>query len=513
MTKRTFAKILPVLFLAILTSQSFAADKKVAVLPLALYADPGKAYLRQGINSMLASRLSGEGLQVLGDQAVAPFLRKGEENGITSPERAGELAELLKVDYAVFGSVTSTGAGFSLDLSILDREKAKVTNVSEAVTEDQLIPKISDVVYDFRAIIAGVDIRKFERPGAEEDQGGKGLFFKRSETAYSFQPAGSTTVRTRLMSLDAADLDGDGKTEVAAVGQDKLMLYQRMERGLEQVGLMEADTGEQYLKVSLGDMDKDGKWEIYLVSFYGGRAQYTILQWEGKFKKLVDRTSGHIFVARDQSQEGRDMLLYQDSSVLRVHDGDVWIMDLGAGGKPAKKEKLPFLKEAQIYTLSLCDLDRNGMIEVVGLGKADMDGTAPVIGWDMKGQEMYRTQQPAGGTNNAVSLTLQGPENPPTRVAFNSRLVCTDVDDDGVRELLVPMNQLLIGHLDFKHYVDGYLAAFRLEGAALVEVYKTRRIKYCITDLQVQGETLFMAAERPQISNISEGSSRILWFE
>ena len=129
MTKRTSALTGVVLLFTLLTpflvfTHALAADKKVAVLPLALYADPSKDYLRQGIKSMLASRLSGEGLQVLGDQALAPFLRQGEEEkGITSSDRAKELAELLKADYAIYGSVTVTGTGYSLDLSILDRTK------------------------------------------------------------------------------------------------------------------------------------------------------------------------------------------------------------------------------------------------------------------------------------------------------------------------------------------------------------------------------------------------------
>jgi len=37
-----------------------AANKTVALLPLQLFADPSKAYLGQGIKTMLASRLSGK---------------------------------------------------------------------------------------------------------------------------------------------------------------------------------------------------------------------------------------------------------------------------------------------------------------------------------------------------------------------------------------------------------------------------------------------------------------------
>ena len=514
--KTTLLSCIAILMTFPFFSDARATEKKVAVLPLALYADPGKDYLRQGIKSMLASRLSGDGIQVVGDPTVAALLREGEENkGVTSPERAGELAEFVKADYAVFGSITGTGTGYSLDLSILDRTKDEheVTNVSEALTEDQLIPKIADVVYDFRAVIAGVDIREsLGGPRQQEEESGRGLFFTRTDTPYKFQPTGRISVRTQVMSLDAADLDGDGEIEIVALGKDRLMVYKRRGETLEQKDTFEAARGEEFLKVSLGDIDRNGESEIYLVSFYGARAHYRVLVWSEKFKALSDRQVGHIHVARDQAG-AHHRLIYQDSSTLRFHDGDLWLMEVSSGLTPLKKEKLPFLRKTQIYTLILCDLDRNGTPEFVGLGEPRMDGTAPIQSWDMDGRMNWETQERVGGTNHAIDLYLRGPENPPLRVAFNSRLTAMDVDGDGKKEILVADNELLIGHLDFKHYVDGRLTAYKYEGGKLLEAYKSRKVGYCITDLQFTGETLFIAAQKPQISRLSDGASRIIWFE
>jgi hypothetical protein len=508
-------------FIAVLTALPFysaalGADKKVAVLPLALYAEPGKDYLRHGIKNMLASRLPGEGLQVVGDQALSPFLREGEEkNGVTSPERAEELAALVNADYAVFGSITGTGTGYSLDLSILDLtgDEGKITNVSEAVTEDQLISKIADVAYDFRAVIAGTDIREtVAAPRPAEEESGSGLFFTRTDTPYRFQPSGRIPVRTQVMSLDAADLDGDGSVEVVALGKDRLMVYKRRGETLELRDTFEASRSEQFLKVSLGDMTGSGRAEIYLVSFYGARAQYRVLEWSEKFKALSDRRPGHVHIARDQGG-GNHRLLFQDSSNLHFHHGDIWTMEVSAGPTLSRKERLPFLGQAQIYTLILVDLERKGVPEFVGLGEPRMDGTAPIQSWDLSGRMNWETQERVGGTNNAIDLFLRGQENPPTRIAFNSRLAGMDVDGDGKKEILVADNELLVGHLDFKHYVDGRLAAYKYEGGKLVEAYKSRKIGHCITDLQFTGETLFIAAQKPQIIKLSEGSSRIIWFE
>ena len=60
------------------------SGKSLALLPLTIYADPSKAYLRQGVRSVLLSRLSGEGLNLVGDEVLAPVLTEKDREGITS---------------------------------------------------------------------------------------------------------------------------------------------------------------------------------------------------------------------------------------------------------------------------------------------------------------------------------------------------------------------------------------------------------------------------------------------
>jgi TolB-like protein len=284
--------IVPLLCLFLLPyfqAKARAADnKRIAVFPLKLYADESKSYLRQGLRSMFLSRLSGEGLDVIGEEDVSALLTDADRQGVTSSERAEDLARRLDADYAVYGSVTSLGTGYSLDLAILDltKEEPDLTRISEAVDEDQLIPKLDDVVYDFRAVIAGVDIRKREVAMApQETPSGMGLFARPAETTQYFKPAGRQNLSMGVMSLDSGDLDGDGTPELVVLGREALLVYAIKEKGLELRSKFDSSVGQDFLKVSVGDMDRNGKAEVYLLSYYGSQGKSTVLEWTGKFKK------------------------------------------------------------------------------------------------------------------------------------------------------------------------------------------------------------------------------------
>ena len=512
--------ILIVPFLCLLLIPSFPAkaraadNKRIAIFPLKLYADESKSYLRQGLRSMFLSRLSGEGLDVIGEEDVSAILTDQDRQGVTSSERAEELARRLDADYAVYGSVTSLGTGYSLDLAILDltKEEPDLTRISEAVDEDQLIPKLDDVVYDFRAVIAGVDIRKREVPMApQEPQTGMGLFARPAETTQYFKPAGRQNLSMGVMSIDSGDLDGDGTPELVVLGREALLVYTIKETGLELKGKFESSVGQDFLKVSVGDMDRNGKAEIYLLSYYGSQGKSTVLEWTGKFKKLDER-NGHLYVAENQNG-GPSLLLYQNSNVTNFFEGRIWIMDYPQGAKPKKKQALDGFKRAQLYTLTLFDFDGDRKEDFFGLGEGGLNELARIHAWNWKGESLWHSDDEVGGTNNAIRWGTEVGFNPAPRVLLNSKLVFVDIDDDGKKELLAPANVPVVKHMDFKLYTKGTVAAYAMTGGSFTEAYKTRTISYCITDMAVEHNTLFMAVQKGKATKFGSGTGRILWFK
>jgi len=509
------------LFALLFSHSATAADKTLVLLPLAIYSDQPKDYLRPGLKSMFVSRLSGEGLQLIGDERLNPLLKEKEKEGVASKERAEEIARALQADFAVFGSLTSIGKSCSLDLSVLEltKEEPKVTQISEAVPEDQLIPKLSDMVYNIRAVIAGVDIRPQRRGEAEADLKNKsiiGLFYPPGAEDKTLKPAGRVSAGMEPMGCDTGDLDGDGQAELIVLGRKKLLVFVRKEK-LALKDTLEASMGEEFIKVSVGDLNGDGKAEIYLVSSTA-MATSSVLEWTGKFRRILKR-QGHLQVVK--AADSKPLLLSQDSfatsdtfspdaSAKSYFSGKISVLAFD-GTSLTPKEVLPeFAEGAQFYTLTPIDPDRRGLSGYVGL---NWDSYLSM--WDGNGNLLWRAEEKVGGTNNFITpagmLAQQDMLNP---TFFNARVLVTDLNQDRKKEILVIENILMSKYTRIMKIVEkSNLVAYAVEAGRLAPIWKTPTFGYCITDMQTDGKTLFLSAQRGKMSTIGEGAGAIFWFE
>lgn len=335
----------------------------------------------------------------------------------------------------------------------------------------------------------------------------KGLLFRPTKESQAFKPTGEILIDMEVMAFDMGDLDGDGKAELLILGRKKLLVYNREGESFVLRGSLKPSWGEDFLKVSVSDTDSNGRAEIYLVSRYGMRARSTVLEWTGKFKRL-DRRTGHIKGVKDPDGSGF-ILLFQDSRVDEFFSGRVYVMDYDKKGKLKRRHQLPELEGVQFYTLGLFDLEKDGDPEFLGLGE---DSRLHV--WEKQGKVLWRGNKKLGGTNNAIRLGEATSEDLPPRIPFNSRLQIIDIDGDGEKEILAIKNIPLIKYLpNFKVYKKSRLIAYRVEGTSLFPAWATGEIDYCLIDMQAEGKTLFLAAQKGRISNIGKGSGCIMWFE
>ena len=528
-TKTLLGLLLSLIFS--LPSPAQAYNKTLVLFPLVINTDRPVDYIRQGVKSMLVFCLSEGDFELIGNEVLGPLLKGKEKEGISSKKRAEELTKGLKADYAIFGTITTTKTGSSLDLSLLELTKmgCRLTAISETIDKDRFIPRLAEVAYQFREKIEGREknVRKMQKkteilPKPETAKGlfsksgpdkqvppgiEKGLEFRPARDYQGLKPTGRFSVDMAVMAFDVGDLDAKAGAELAVLGRKKLSIYKRQGNSFVLKDSLKAGIGEDFLKVSVGDADNNGKDEIYLVSRYGTRARSTVLEWTGKFERLYRRI-GHMQVIRDL-RIGRPVLLFQDSRVREFFSGKICIMGYGKDAKPAKREKLPELRGARFYTLRPFDLDKGGGLEWLGLGKGSR-----LYVWSNEGKILWKGNKQLGGTSNAIRLGDTPSGDLPPRISFDSKLVVTDIDGDGQKEILAVKNIPIIEHtLNFKVYDKSRLVAYRLEAGGLSPAWTTRDINYCLTDIQTMGQTLFLAAQRPKVINLRKGSGCIMWFE
>ena len=228
----------------------------------------------------------------------------------------------------------------------------------------------------------------------------------------------------------------------------------------------------------------------------------------GTFRKL-DRMNGHINVVRNSPGTGV-MLLYCDSKIGEFVAADISRMYLGKNKTLEKGETIPGLEGARFYTLAHHDLEGNGVPEWIGVGT---DSRLTV--WDPDGTRRWRGKTRIAGTNNAIRVKeTEGQGDLAALIYFDGRVVVTDIDGDGHGDVLavknIPVSESFVEYLLF---IKTTLVAYQPDGAGLTTAWTTQDLPYCISDMQVEGGTIFLAAEKPSVTKLEKGSGRILWFE
>jgi len=142
---------------------------------------------------------------------------------------------------------------YSLDLSVLTREKeGPLKKISQVVSEEEFIPKISDIAYQIRAIIEGKEIAppKIAAAATIKDEpetspmemfseienqksscrSRKGPFFEETKESKGFKPTGKIDLDFSIMAFAAGNLDGKEGVELVILGRKTSLSIQKAPR-------------------------------------------------------------------------------------------------------------------------------------------------------------------------------------------------------------------------------------------------------------------------------------------
>ncbi|MCP3955452.1 MAG: VCBS repeat-containing protein [Desulfobacterales bacterium] len=251
-----------------------AGLKQILVLPFTINAETDLAYLNRGMVAMLSSRLFHQ------DQIAT----------IVGDKSAPDLATALKLgsagnaDYVAFGSITIFGKSVSTDLKLVDVDNETTTvNFSRAGNKkgdvithiDQFAAQVNSLLIGSAAVppapvalapaapvpaapavaapVAPAVPVTAPAPAAQAPQA-ESLYWQSEDLPYN------------IRGMAAADLDGDGRIEIACIDKHNVYIYRLDADGLDKIAEVKNRRYHLLLAIDAVDTNHNGAAEIFVTA-------------------------------------------------------------------------------------------------------------------------------------------------------------------------------------------------------------------------------------------------------
>jgi len=510
-------------------TNSAAAEpaKSVAVLPFEMHAPSSMAYMQEGLRDMLASRLAANGGAVIIEPDKVDALQA--ESGNLQQQQAVEIARHLAADYLITGSLTSLGGSMSLDAKVFaaDETAAPLSFYASAAEEKEVISAINQLSWDIAAKVLGVtspaktaQIKTDEPAPVSEDSTMAAFKTEHPDKVYKMQSPGQATVmgspiitpqsvgamqgftKTQnldyfLRGMDVGDVDGDGQLDVVMADLQKVYAYHLNNNRLTEFAAVEMPARSKVHAISLGDIDGNGRAEIYVSAADDYNPHSWAYEWGDNRLDLILNDIPWYIRTLDIPGEGRVLIGQRGGQDSLLLAGIFKLMK--SGDKVMPEERIVMPDYINLFEFTLADIDGDGRREIVAISRADR---LYVVRPD--GSVLWVSEEFYGGTSRYIgedydlvgrkgldidstpSYDVIGKENTGKRIYIPSRIISMDVNGDGKDDVVVNKNLSYASrHIEnYKSFKTSEIYALGWNGIALAEVWQTRKIDGYIPDFQ-----------------------------
>jgi TolB-like protein len=563
------------LLAALLMAATLTAKEKytVTILPFALHSAENIEYVRQGINDMLISRISGaDKIDVTRKEVVSDVLKKtgGKELGLADVQ---DIGRQLNSDYVVWGSITKIGKSISIDGKLIDITggKSDVGIFSQSQTLDEVIPKINDFSQRIvRHITGGAAAESAPAavstapaaapppvPGASREaqiiagmKSGKGkgtlTSMINAEFINSSDPLDrkkgfwmSQQFKTEFNGMDVGDVNRDGRNEVVIIDPHNVYIYLKTKDNLQLLKQIKGKSYHKYISVDVADINKDGTPEIIVTSLNDRLLNSFVLQYEdGDYKTIASDIRYFLRVIIPSS--GAPVLLGQAYGLGSFHDGqggrvfDTQIYEIvWRDGKYVEGDKQKIPVGLSIYGLTLDTLGAGTSEKIIALDELDYlciitPTTKPlsrIFSFGFSPDELiWRSDSQYGGSNNYIDNVdkqkQQSSEATQEDSVFaNLRIVMFDTNNDGKKEMIIVKNLSSVGRIfkNLKLFSSSEIYNLEWDGLGMAENWRTKKINgyvadYCFKDVDNDGKPeIVLALVQSVGATLSERSVLVVY--
>ncbi len=532
----------------LLSISQAAAVKQVAILPFVVNAPERMDYLREGVQDMLASRLTWEDKVVVIDNTRVQKVRE-KISGPLNESRAIEMGKELGVDMVLWGSINILGTSVSLDINLLNitlpqavkKFYAQAKGIDEVVTRvGELSDTINEKVFDRArttpaagAISEGFS-PKVSELSAETALPGKAPLSLKGFTINPTSPqiiisaggvemAGvwrSTFLPLALVDMAFGDLDGDGKIETVLISQKRIYIYRFTQDRFQLIKEIPGGSLDNYLSVDVADIHGTGRPQIFITNYRGNALKSLTLAWsEGDYKTIAQNIPYYL---RVHQLPGRGtVLLGQQKYGEQLFDTKIFILSWKESKYvPAERLKVP--EGLNIFNFVLLASNQDGSQEILHLNAFNR-----LTVLSEKGKPKYSGRDPHGGTINLIqepepSSPMGLPDKEKSLTFIPSRLIVASLSNSGKKEIILNKNKgsILNFLARYRAYTSGEILSLTWDGRTLKENWKTPVIKdyianYGIADFKNNGQKQLVVGivQSSGVALVSEARSLLYCYD
>ncbi len=265
---------------AILTSPCKADQKSFIVLPFSVNAPKSFSYLSKAVPGTIQGKLSSPG--VLQGKTV--------NTKASSSAEARKALQAANADYAIWGVVNVVGNDCNVEVNSVDKS-GKTWSKSASGSVSNLTSTVQNLTSSLGREALGVSVAAakpgFMTPGNRPVQptGRTNSDIVMNETGqqqvylnpqFRYQGAGESDgsrIRTQridynMVDMAVADFNGDGKNEVAVLGDSTLAIYSWQEGGrLKELGKRKVSNTNNNFSMRAIDLNRDGAKDLVIATY------------------------------------------------------------------------------------------------------------------------------------------------------------------------------------------------------------------------------------------------------
>lgn len=493
------------------------------------------SYLRDGLQSMLASRLAArDRVDVLDHSLSEKELRKitAEDTGEGGPHSA------LNADYLITGALFSLTTGFNFQVVMYplspDKETLNFSVLSQ--NTEKLIPGVEKLAEDISVQAFGYTAAS-DISNKKETFGDSGFVTVHPEAAYKRGLYSGTvigvdggliktsavgvrrrsTIEGEMKAMVVGDINNDTEDNIVVVTESEVIIYAVAGRKIVEIAKTALPSKISVHAVNIADIDGDGNKEIYLSGTSGLDVSSLIMTWDPAkgFRTQAQYVPWYlrpVFVPEKGwivagQRRGIDKAEFIMPGVYQLtYDGE---------GRLVKGDQIALPNSVNLFDFTYADVDGDGSYEL-----AAIDSNEKLKIFNQGNQLMWVSTLKFGGSKVVLGPSVGSATDERSKTAFTTnddwdrqpvyvpgRILTADIDLDGKQEIVVvEMNSAGLGFFKrLRPYNGGSVVGLSWNGASMSEVWRTGRFGGYIAGYDF---VLFEDMEIPGAESKSKNTSK-----